>query len=111
MSRNIRVSFIFCALFTGKCLTIALIIFTTHNRCHNFNFLVIRCNHSPIFESNLDNTVISEDTKVGTIIGNLSGSDPEGSDVRYGIENTDFFSVDPISGAVKLEKPLNREVF
>ncbi|XP_065199853.1 cadherin-87A [Planococcus citri] len=86
MSRNTCVSIIFFALLS-----------------------VIQCNHSPVFDSNLDNTVILEDTPVGAIIGTLSGTDPEGSELRYGIENTDFFSVDPITGEVKLKKSLNRE--
>jgi hypothetical protein len=54
--------------------------------------------------------VISEGTPVGSVIGTLNGSDPEGSPVRYDIRGTDFLSVDRDTGIVTLKKPLDREV-
>lgn len=73
-------------------------------------FIEIYCNELPIFDQDLHNTVIPEDTPVGSVIGNLVGKAAEGTVLRYGIEGTDLFSVDPHSGEVKLVKPLDREV-
>lgn len=53
---------------------------------------------------------LSESTKVGTSVFVLKGYDPEGSPVKYGIQLTDYFVVDSRTGAIKLAKPLNREV-
>lgn len=72
--------------------------------------LGISSNESPTFSNDLNNGVQPENTAVGTIIGTLAASDPEGSPLRYGIEGTDLLSVDADSGDVKLIKPLDREV-
>ncbi|KAF7384085.1 hypothetical protein HZH68_014842 [Vespula germanica] len=53
---------------------------------------------------------LSESTKVGTSVFVLKGYDPEGSPVKYGIQLTDYFVVDSRTGAIKLAKPLNREI-
>lgn len=53
---------------------------------------------------------LPESTKVGTEVFVLKGHDPEGSPVKYGIELTDYFAVDPRLGIITLAKPLNREV-
>ncbi|XP_011882059.1 PREDICTED: cadherin-87A [Vollenhovia emeryi] len=52
---------------------------------------------------------LSESTKVGTQVFILKGHDPEGSPVKYGIQLTDHFVVDPRTGVITLAKPLNRE--
>ncbi|XP_063989387.1 cadherin-87A isoform X2 [Diachasmimorpha longicaudata] len=52
---------------------------------------------------------LSEATEVGTKIATLKGHDPEGSPVKYGIQPTDKFTVDPVSGVITLAKPLDRE--
>ncbi|XP_016429791.1 cadherin-related family member 1-like isoform X3 [Sinocyclocheilus rhinocerous] len=57
---------------------------------------------------------ISEDTSVGTHVYTLSGSDPEGEPVTYGMTfdkgSKDYFSVEPKSGNVTLIQTLDREV-
>lgn len=58
----------------------------------------------------MNNHILKEDTPVGSIVYTLKGHDPENSSVRYGILGTDVLTVDPISGEVKLVKPLDREV-
>ncbi|XP_066591300.1 cadherin-87A [Prorops nasuta] len=52
---------------------------------------------------------LPESTKVGTKVFELKGHDPEGTPVKYGIELTDKFSVNPRTGVITLAKPLNRE--
>lgn len=53
---------------------------------------------------------LSEATAVGTQVFTLKGHDPEGSEVKYGIQSTDKFTVDPTTGIITLAKPLDREV-
>ncbi|XP_076290426.1 cadherin 87A isoform X1 [Lasioglossum baleicum] len=52
---------------------------------------------------------LPESTKVGTEVFVLKGHDPEGSPVKYGIQLTDHFAVNPHTGVITLAKPLNRE--
>nr|XP_012234071.1 PREDICTED: cadherin-87A [Linepithema humile] len=52
---------------------------------------------------------LSESTKVGKQVFMLKGHDPEGSPVKYGIQLTDHFVVNPRTGVITLAKPLNRE--
>lgn len=77
-----------------------------------FLFLLLGAasNQPPIFQDDMTNHVLNEDTKVGSIVYTLKGYDPENSEVRYGILGTDLFSVNATTGEVRLEKPLDREV-
>jgi hypothetical protein len=50
-----------------------------------------------------------ENTPVGSVVYTLKGEDPEGSKVTYGLKGTDKLSVDPVSGEVRVEKPIDRE--
>lgn len=75
-----------------------------------FFFSGIFCDESPTFSNDLNNLVLPENTAVGTVIGTLKRSDPEGFPVHYGIEGTDLLSADADSGDVKLVKPFDREV-
>ncbi|XP_015514773.1 cadherin-87A isoform X1 [Neodiprion pinetum] len=52
---------------------------------------------------------LSEATPVGSQVFVLKGHDPENSPVKYGIQLTDKFSVDPKTGIMTLAKPLDRE--
>ncbi|XP_074114366.1 cadherin 87A [Cotesia typhae] len=52
---------------------------------------------------------LSEATAVGTQVFTLKGHDLEGSEVKYGIQSTDKFTVDPTTGIITLAKPLDRE--
>lgn len=53
---------------------------------------------------------LSEDIPIGTKVFTLKGHDPENSNVTYGIQSTDKFTVDPSTGVITLSKPLDREV-
>lgn len=53
---------------------------------------------------------LSEATLVGSTVFTLKGHDPENSPVKYGIQLTDKFTVDPKTGTMTLAKPLDREV-
>ncbi|KAJ8670760.1 hypothetical protein QAD02_002019 [Eretmocerus hayati] len=50
-----------------------------------------------------------ETTPVGSKVFTLKGHDPEGSPVKYSIQLTDKFVVDPRTGAMTLAKPIDRE--
>jgi len=82
----------------------------------NVSFFVVpagnNVNEPPILEAGGYPTglPLSESTKVGTEVFVLKGHDPEGSPVKYGIQLTDHFVVDPRTGVITLAKPLNREV-
>lgn len=69
-------------------------------------------NEPPILEPNgyPAGLTLSESTKVGTEVFVLKGHDPEGSPVKYGIQLTDHFVVNPRTGVITLAKPLDREV-
>ncbi|XP_067010919.2 cadherin-87A [Anabrus simplex] len=67
-------------------------------------------NSPPVLTKDLDKLVLSEATRVGDVVFQLTGSDPEGSPIKYGIMGTDRLEVDPVSGKVKVVKPLDREV-
>lgn len=58
----------------------------------------------------MNNLALSEATPVGTVVYKLEASDPEGSDIMYGLVGTDNFMVDPKTGDVEVVKPLDREV-
>ena len=51
-----------------------------------------------------------EESSVGLEIFTLKGHDPEESPVKYGIQETDKFTVNPKTGVITLAKPLDREV-
>lgn len=69
-------------------------------------------NEPPIFDAGGTpvGLPLSEATAVGSEIFTLKGHDPEGSQVKYGIQSTDKFIVDSNTGVITLAKPLDREV-
>uniref|UniRef100_A0A8C7CT07 Cadherin 7 n=1 Tax=Oncorhynchus kisutch TaxID=8019 RepID=A0A8C7CT07_ONCKI len=73
-------------------------------------------NEPPVFPTQLNKMVVSEDARVGISIGRVSAHDPDSSNsaIRYSIDrNTDlerFFNVDALSGVISTAKPLDREV-
>ena len=46
---------------------------------------------------------------MGSPVYTLQGEDPEGSRVRFGLQGTDKFEVDPNSGVVTVALPIDRE--
>lgn len=78
-------------------LTIGFLIRTCH------------CNLPPIFTQDMNNLALPETTPVGSVVYRLEGYDPEGGNVSFGLLGSDNFMVDPISGDVKVIKPLDRE--
>jgi hypothetical protein len=70
----------------------------------------IWANQPPVFQKDIDRTVLPESQPVGSTVYTLVGSDPEGASVRYGLVGTDRFEVNPLTGKVTLVKPLDHEV-
>ena len=50
-------------------------------------------NLAPVFDQNMNQHRIKENTPVGSVIYNLSGTDPEGSTVRYGLSGKIIYLV------------------
>ncbi|KAJ8718783.1 hypothetical protein PYW07_016339 [Mythimna separata] len=67
-------------------------------------------NMLPVFTQDMNNLALSESTPVGTVVYTLQGSDPEGLPIKYSLVGTDKFSVNPETGDVTLDRPLDREV-
>ncbi|XP_067636828.1 cadherin-87A [Eurosta solidaginis] len=66
-------------------------------------------NRPPVFTQVLNNIVLEENAAVGTVVAQLQGYDPEGSNVTFGAFGSDNFEVDPLTGIITLTKPLDRE--
>ena len=66
-------------------------------------------NLAPFFTADMNQHTLPENTPVGTVIYTLKGEDPEGSKVTFGLKGTDKLSVNPETGEVKVEKPIDRE--
>lgn len=66
----------------------------------------------PIFNKYMDNEALSENVPVGQSVYKLEGINSFGNDndLIYGIEETDHFEVDSITGVVTIVKPLDHEV-
>ncbi|XP_076686160.1 cadherin 87A isoform X2 [Andrena cerasifolii] len=86
---------------------IALLVICLSATCTGAN----NVNEPPILEAGgyPAGLPLPESTKVGTEVYVLKGHDPEGSPVKYGIQLTDHFVVNPRTGIITLAKPLNRE--
>ncbi|KAG6448204.1 hypothetical protein O3G_MSEX005352 [Manduca sexta] len=67
-------------------------------------------NRLPVFTHDMNNLALSESTPVGTVVYTLQGTDPDGLPIKYSLVGTDKFSVDPDTGNVTLDRPLDREV-
>lgn len=77
-------------------------------------FLVVQkeiqgLNLPPYFTKDMNQYTLSENTPVGSPVYTLEGADPEDSPIRFGLEGTDKFSVDPLSGVVTVAQPIDRE--
>ncbi|KAG2458261.1 CADH7 protein, partial [Polypterus senegalus] len=70
----------------------------------------------PIFNSPVNRMVVSEEAKIGTIIGTVAAHDPDASNspIRYSIDrNTDlerYFNIDATTGVISTAKQLDREM-
>ncbi|XP_012545103.1 cadherin-87A [Bombyx mori] len=67
-------------------------------------------NMLPVFTQDMNNLPLSESTPVGTVVYTLQGVHPQGLPIKYSMVGSDNFVVDPESGDVTLDKPLDREV-
>jgi hypothetical protein len=72
-------------------------------------YTVESLNLAPFFTADMNQHTLMENTPVGSVIYTLKGEDPEGSAVKFGLKGTDKLSVDPTTGEVKVEKPIDRE--
>ncbi len=66
-------------------------------------------NLPPFFTADMNQHTLTENTPVGSAIYTLQGKDPEGSRVKYGLQGTDQFAVDPNTGVVTVTRPIDRE--
>ncbi|XP_051785278.1 LOW QUALITY PROTEIN: cadherin-7-like [Erpetoichthys calabaricus] len=70
----------------------------------------------PIFNSPVNRMVVSEEAKIGTVIGTVAAHDPDASNspIRYSIDrNTDlerYFNIDATTGVISTAKQLDREM-
>ena len=83
-------------------ISLLLVVVAIISRCDGLNL-------APFFTADMNQHTLLENTPVGTVIYTLKGEDPEGSKVIFGLKGTDKLSVDPSSGEVKVEKPIDRE--
>ena len=66
-------------------------------------------NLPPHFTIDLDHIEVEENMKIGSEVITLQAEDPEGSPVRFGLEGTDWFTVDGESGLVSVAGEMDRE--
>ena len=66
-------------------------------------------NFAPSFTADMNQHTLRENTPVGTVVYTLAGEDPEGSPVTFGVKGTNKFAVDPVTGDVTVERPIDRE--
>ncbi|XP_040572795.1 cadherin-87A [Lepeophtheirus salmonis] len=66
-------------------------------------------NLPPEFTADMNQHTILENTPIGTVIYTLTGKDPEGKEVEFGLEGTDKLKVDPKTGEVRVLKIIDRE--
>lgn len=66
-------------------------------------------NDAPYFTKNMNQHTLVENTPVGSAIYTLEGVDPEGSQVTFGLKDTNMFQVDPTTGVVTVAQPIDRE--
>ncbi|KAG7153827.1 Cadherin-87A-like [Homarus americanus] len=69
----------------------------------------VAANLPPSFTADMNLHVVSEDTPVGAAVYTLKASDPEGGPVKYGLTGSDRLKVDPSTGVVTINRPLDRE--
>ncbi|KAL0831734.1 hypothetical protein ABMA28_001276 [Loxostege sticticalis] len=73
------------------------------------HFFTVSCNKLPVFTQDMNNLALSESTPTGSVVYTLQGMDPEGLPIKYNLVGTDKFTVNPSSGDVTLNRPLDRE--
>ncbi|CAG0916856.1 unnamed protein product [Notodromas monacha] len=66
-------------------------------------------NFAPRFTADMNGHLIPESTPVHSSVYKLEGEDPENDPLRFGILNSNLFSVEPITGVVRLLRKLDRE--
>ena len=76
--------------------------------CDNVTIHVIDVNEPPTFESDVYSLSLPENTPVGTLIFNVTTSDPENHTIYYSVESS-VISIDKWSGQVSLNMKLDFE--
>jgi len=74
-------------------------------------FISSSCANDLVFNTYMQNEALSENTPVGQSVYKLEGVDSSGNDhdLLYGIEGTDYLTVDSNTGVVTVAKPLDHE--
>jgi len=70
---------------------------------------ILALNLPPYFIKDMNQYTLEENTPVGSPVYTLEGADPEESPIRFGIEGTDKFLVDAVTGVVTVAQPIDRE--
>ncbi|XP_028175566.1 cadherin-87A-like, partial [Ostrinia furnacalis] len=73
------------------------------------HFTIVSCNKLPVFTQDMNNLALSETTPTGSVVYTLQGMDPDGLPIKYNLVGTDKFTVNPSTGEVTLNRPLDRE--
>jgi hypothetical protein len=78
----------------------------------DFFILILSYISDLVFNTYMQNEALSENTPVGQSVYKLEGVDSSGNDhdLLYGIEGTDYLTVDSNTGVVTVAKPLDHEV-
>ena len=84
-----------------KLSTLGVILVTIGSACAG--------NLAPEFTRDMNQHTVKENTPVGSAVYTLEGTDPEGSEIRFGIEGTEVFRVDSGTGVVTVARPIDRE--
>ncbi|XP_073924948.1 cadherin-17 isoform X1 [Castor canadensis] len=77
----------------------------------SFRLIVTDVNEAPVFSQHIFQEKVSEDTAVGTKVGNVTARDPEGLGVRYSLrgDTRGWLRIDPVTGDIFSAAPLDRE--
>ncbi len=65
--------------------------------------------NTPIFEQSAYFFTLAEDANISTLIGRIRASDIDQQNVTYYLNNTELFSIDPVSGEIFTAAEFNRE--
>uniref|UniRef100_A0A8C6QHF8 Cadherin-17 n=1 Tax=Nannospalax galili TaxID=1026970 RepID=A0A8C6QHF8_NANGA len=77
----------------------------------SFKLTVTDVNEAPVFPQHIFQVKVSEDTAVGTKVGNVTAKDPEGLAVSYSLrgDKRGWLKIDSVTGEIFSVAPLDRE--